>query len=298
MRRPHIMHLRASAAGLPAGRHPVGYPAGLVGHPPVKVSGSPQAAGSSDRLGSTARRDRWWVAPVSIAAGLTAFAIYSIFAAAMGRDYLYAEGGAQYLSPFYSPDLKSWGLNIPFTYAFFVMWVPLGFRLSCYYYRKAYHRAFLLSPPACAVVGARRRRYSGEARLPFVLLNAHRYFLYLALVVLGFLWYDAIRAFLFRGPNGSLTIGVGVGTLVMLANVVLLSMFTFGCNSVRHLVGGRLDCFTCSLGARSRHKLWRRVSALNLHHMGWAWLSLASVALTDLYIRLAAAGVVHDLRII
>ena len=55
----------------------------------------------------------------------------------MGYDYLYTKGGARYLSPFYSPDLKSFGLHITFTYAFFVMWVPLGFRLTCYYYRKA-----------------------------------------------------------------------------------------------------------------------------------------------------------------
>src|ERR1700733_13665795 len=64
----------------------------------------------------------------------------------MGSDYLYTGGGARSLSPFYSPDLKSWGLHIPFTYAFFVIWVPLGFRLTCYYYRKAYYRAFFLAP--------------------------------------------------------------------------------------------------------------------------------------------------------
>ena len=70
--------------------------------------------------------------------------------------------------------------------------------------------------------------------------------------MLGFLWYDAVRAFFFRGADGSLHVGVGLGSLVMLANVVLLSLFTFGCNSLRHLVGGRLDCFTCSASARER----------------------------------------------
>jgi hypothetical protein len=253
---------------------------------------------SSRRFGSTARRDRWWLAPLLIAVGLTAFGLYSVVVVAMGADYVSTGGGAHYLSPFYSPDLESWGVHLPFTYVFLVIWVPLGFRLTCYYYRKAYYRSFFLAPPACAVAGPRRRRYRGEATLPYVLLNAHRYFFYLATIVLGFLWYDAGRAFFFRESDGSLHVGVGIGTLVMLANVVLLSLFTFGCNSLRHLVGGKLDCFTCSAGARTRHRLWRHVSVLNGRHMQWAWISLAGVALTDLYIRLVSAGVFDDPRIV
>jgi hypothetical protein len=246
----------------------------------------------SARLGTTARRDAWWVAPVLTAVGLTLFGIYSIVIAAMGSDFLYTGGGAHYLTPFYSPDIRSWGLHTN-TYAFFVMWVPLGLRATCYYYRKAYYRSFFMAPPACAVAGP-RRKYSGETKLPFVLQNLHRYFLYLATIVLGFLWYDTIRAFFFRDPGGGLEVGLGLGTLVMLANVCFLTLFTFGCNSLRHLVGGCLDCFAAN---RTRHRLWRGVSRLNLRHMEWAWISLFSVGLTDLYIRLAAAGVFHDPRI-
>ena len=117
--------------------------------------------------------------------------------------------------------------------------------------------------------------------------------LFLASIVLGFLWYDAVRAFVFDG-----SFGVGVGSLVLLANAILLSLFTFGCNSVRHLVGGRLDCFTCSARARARHTLWRGVGVLNGRHMEWAWISLIWVALADLYVRLAAGGVFVDPRII
>ncbi|MEO8690111.1 MAG: succinate dehydrogenase [Solirubrobacteraceae bacterium] len=255
-------------------------------------------APSPRRFGATARRDRWWLAPLLTAAGLTAFGIYSLVVAVSGADYLYKGGGAHYLSPFYSPDLESWGLHLPFTYAFFVIWVPAGFRLTCYYYRKAYYRSYFLSPPACAVAGPRRRRYRGEAALPYILFNAHRYFLYLATIVLGFLGYDAVRAFFFRGADGSLHVGVGVGTLVLVANVVFLSLFTFGCNSVRHLVGGRLDCFTCSAAARTRHRLYRRVTFLNGRHMQWAWISLGWVVVCDLYIRLAAMGVFDDPRIL
>jgi hypothetical protein len=127
--------------------------------------------------------------------------------------------------------------------------VPLGFRLTCYYYRKAYYRSFFLAPPACVVAGLSRGRYRGETRFPFILMNVHRFFFYVATIVLGFLWYDAVRAFFFRGADGSLHVGVGVGSLIMLANVVPLSLFTFGCNSLRHLVGGKLDCFTCSTDA-------------------------------------------------
>ena len=112
-------------------------------------------------------------------------------------------------------------------------------------------------------------------------------------MVLGFLWYDAARAFFFHGR-----FGVGLGSLVLALNAVLLSLFTFGCNSVRHLVGGQLDCFTCSVRARARHRVWRRVSVLNGRHMEWAWISLIWVALADLYVRLAASGVFDDPRII
>jgi hypothetical protein len=244
------------------------------------------------RAFSTTRRDRWWLPPLASGLGLAAFSIYAFVAAVIGDNYLYTEHGAHYLSPFYSPDLAGWGLDVPFSSAFLVIWAPLGFRATCYYYRKAYYRAFFLSPAACAVRPPRDGRYRGESALPYILNNAHRYFLLLATIVLGFLWYDAIRAFFFDGE-----FGVGLGSLVLLANATLLSLFTFGCNSVRHLVGGRLDCFTCSVHARARHGLWRRVGVLNGWHMQWAWISLIWVGLADLYIRLIAGGVFTDPRI-
>jgi hypothetical protein len=243
------------------------------------------------RFGATSRRDAWWLAPLLTVLGLTAFGVYAIVVAAMGSDYLYTGGGARYLSPFYSPDLKSmFGLDLPFSFAFLVLWAPLGLRATCYYYRKAYYRSFFLAPPACAVSGPSRRRYRGEA----VVQNLHRYFFYFATIVVGFLWYDAVRGFFFRAPDGSLELGMGLGSLVLLVNVVLLSAFTFGCNSLRHLIGGRMDCLSCS---RVRTKAWRGVTLLNLKHAQWAWISLAGVGLADLYVRLASAGVFHDPRI-
>jgi len=258
------------------------------------VSTQTASATAPRRLGATSRRDRWGVAPLLTVVVLTAFGVYSLYAILVNDNYRYTGGGADYLSPFYSPNVETlFGIDIPFSAALLVAWMPLGLRLTCYYYRKAYYRSFFLAPPGCAVSGPRRKRYRGEASFPLILQNVHRYFLYLAIVVLGFLWYDAGRAFFFDG-----SFGVGLGSLVLLGNVICLTAFTFGCNSLRHLVGGRLDCFTCSATARARHKAWRGVNVLNLKHMQWAWVGLTTVALADLYVRLAASGVFHDPRII
>jgi succinate dehydrogenase/fumarate reductase cytochrome b subunit len=267
----------------------------------ASVPSLPQAPAQLPRtrgLGNTERRDRWWLAPAAVVFGLTLFAAYSLFAAIQNAHFLYTGGGAHYLSPFYSPDLESMlGFDVPFSFAFLVLWAPLGLRVTCYYYRKAYYRSYFAAPPACAVGGLKRKHYRGEARLPWILQNAHRYFLYFATIVLGFLWYDAVRAFFFRDSSGGLEAGLGLGTLVLLVNVVLLTLFTFGCNSVRHLVAGHLDCFSCSRVTRTRWGLWKRVTQLNEHHQLWAWVSLISVGLADLYVRLAAYGVFHDPRI-
>jgi hypothetical protein len=241
------------------------------------------------RLGATARTDRWWAAPVATAVGLGAFGIYSIVVAAMGTDYLYTGGGARYLSPFYSPDLKSFGLHISFTYAFFVVWVPLGFRTTCYYYRKAYYRSFWLSPPACAVAEP-HKKYSGEARFPLLIQNIHRYTWYFAVFFASVLTYDAFSAF-FYSADGTTHFFVGVGSFVLLANAVLILGYTFGCHSCRHITAGRINNFSKH---PLRFKWWGFVSKLNKHHIRWAWASLIWIAVTDGYIRLVANGTLHD----
>ncbi|MBI4507965.1 MAG: succinate dehydrogenase [Chloroflexi bacterium] len=236
--------------------------------------------------GRTGRRDAWWVEPVVTIVILGGFILYSLWAVLQGSNYV----AEPYLSPFYSPLLRpDWW---PYSPAILIMWAPLGFRLTCYYYRKAYYRAFFWDPPACAVGEARRGDYGGEARFPYVLQNLHRFTLFAAAVVLLFLWYDTIHAFFF--PNG---FGVGLGTLVLLANVVLLTGYTLSCHSFRHLIGGGTDCFTCSAAARMRYGVWRWASALNGRHAFWAWTSLVSVAVADLYVRLVASGAIRDVRL-
>jgi hypothetical protein len=240
----------------------------------------------------TLRRDRWWLEPLVTVVVLVSFVIYGTWVAFANRDYF----ADPYLSPFYSPCLAgncieptwdlfgSWWKLSP---ALLVLPFPLGFRLTCYYYRKAYYRSFWWAPPACAVPDS-RPRYSGETRFPLILQNIHRYFFYLALPFPIILSWDVIRAFSF--PDG---FGMGVGTLVLGVNVVLLWLYTLSCHSCRHLCGGGLDVLS---KAPRRAWLWRQVTVLNRRHALFAWCSLFSVALADVYVRLVATGTITDLR--
>lgn len=236
-------------------------------------------------FGATMRRDAWWAEPAAVAVGLGIFGLYSTWAALQGTHYF----ADPYLSPFYSPlILLDWW---PWSPAILILWAPLGFRATCYYYRKAYYRAYFLDPPACAVGEFHKKKYCGETTFPFILQNLHRYFLYAATVVLAFLWLDVIHAFNFDGR-----FGMGLGTLVLFANSFLLTMYTLSCHSVRHFVGGKLNCFATCSGGETRHKIWSRLSTFNAHHMFWAWISLFVVGFADLYVRLVASGVITDLR--
>jgi len=247
----------------------------------------PGTAVQRGRFGASTRRDAWWVELVPVILVLGAFSIYATWRAFENNYY---EWGP-YLSPFYSPLIKpSWW---PLSPALLILGGPLGFRATCYYYRKAYYRAFFLDPPACAVGEGRSHRYRGETAFPLVLQNLHRYFLYLALLFLIILWYDAFHAFWFNGR-----FGIGVGSVVLLVNIVLLSLYTISCHSLRHLAGGRVDCFSCVAFGGARHGAWKRLTFLNERHMLFAWLSLFSVGLADLYIRLVASGTIHDLRLL
>lgn len=240
------------------------------------------------RLGLTLRRDAWWLEILPAAVVLGAFGLYATWRALEGRFY---EWGP-YLSPFYSPLIDAHHHWWPFSPALLILGGPLGFRATCYYYRKAYYRAYFLDPPACAVSES-RRSYRGETAFPFILQNAHRYFLYLAVLFLVFLWHDAIRAFSFNGK-----FGIGLGTLVLTLNVALLTLYTFSCHSLRHLAGGKLDCFSCATFGRPRYGAWRGITALNERHMLFAWASLISVGSADLYIRLVSCGAIRDVRLL
>lgn len=240
-----------------------------------------------ERFGSTARRDAWWLTPALTAVGLTLLGGYATWAALQGVNY--EVGG--YLSPLYSPRIHApWW---PLSPALLILIPPILFRTTCYYYRKAYYRAFFLDPAACAVGEAHRGKYTGETRFPFVLQNLHRFAFYLAFLWLFFLWHDVWKALWFDGA-----FGIGLGTLVIFASTATLTLYTFSCHSFRHLVGGNLDCFSCSANTKARHSLWMRVTTLNGHHMGFAWISLLAVTFADLFVRLLAMGIFHDVRLL
>ncbi len=123
----------------------------------------------------------------------------------------------------------------------------------------------------------------------------HRYFLYLALPFIVFLSWDVWKALWFTDPaTGAVSFGIGVGTLVLAVNVVLLGGYTLGCHSLRHLVGGYMDLLA---GKRTRFTAYRCVSCLNRRHMLWAWMSLFWVGFTDVYVRLCSMGIWTDWRI-
>ena len=247
----------------------------------------------------TLRTDSWWKSPRIAAALLTIWVAYATVRVFTGHWYYVA--AYHYLTPFYSPcvnaecvpgasTLGHWIPAVPpiIPYAFVSLPFVLGFRLSCYYYRRTYYRAFWRSPAACAVREP-HARYSGETKFPLIMQNLHRYFFYMAIVISVLNTYDLSQAF--RGPDGSF--GFGLGSVIMLVNVVLLWAYTLSCHSCRHITGGRLKHFSKH---PARYWMWTKVSWLNARHMQFAWITLTSLLVTDLYIWLVAAGVFSDLR--
>jgi hypothetical protein len=254
-------------------------------------------------LGSTRRVDRWWATPAATAIGLIFFFGYLTVRAFNATHVWYDP----YISPTVAPPIFTpasavpvdhawlgafpawWPAFIPQSPAFFFPALAIAFRFTCYYYRGAYYKAWFLTPPACDVGGV-SRQYRGETAL-LVVQNLHRYTLYGALFLLACLWWEGAAAFFREGR-----FGVGLGTIIMVINAALLTGYTFGCHSWRHLVGGRLDCITCERAILSPYPLWRSSTWMNERHMAFAWVSLVWVAFTDFYIYLVSSGAIRDLN--
>lgn len=261
----------------------------------------------SSGFASTQRIDSWWLKPAWTATGLILFFGYLTIRAFKPSYVWYEPYISTTVAPTFFTPASGYAGAVPITHAWFgafpSWWPPflpqspafflpalaIAFRFTCYYYRGAYYKAFALTPPACAVSGV-RRRYRGETAL-LLFQNLHRYTLYGALLLLVFLWTESIGAFFRRGH-----FGIGVGTVIMVINATLLSAYTFGCHSWRHLIGGRMDCFSCGGSISPRYGVWKRSSWLNSHHLAFAWASLVWVALTDFYIYLVASGTIRDLH--
>jgi hypothetical protein len=220
-----------------------------------------------------------WLYPTLVVVALTAFALYA------GWVVLFFKEGrfGPYLSPFASPEIHITIAGFLIPVGIWVFWAPLAFRGTCYYYRKAIFRGYFWHPRSCAVTEPSRGTYRGETGF-FVYNNLHRFALYVIVVQTAFLWYDVVTAFWYQGG-----FHVGLGSVLMLVNVLCLSAYTFGCHAFRHLAGGARDCLSCS---RTRYQLWRGVTVLNVRHELWAWVSMFTVWGVDLYIRLGILGVI------
>ena len=199
----------------------------------------------------TLRTDKWWIQPAITFGVLLSFVIYATFRAFEGANY-YKD---HLISPFYSPCLSKacvpeatffgWTpvsaeiLNFALSPALIILIFPLGFRMTCYYYRKSYYRSFWMSPPACAVAEP-HKKYTGETRFPLIIQNSHRYFFYAGLVLNIILTYDAVISF--KNPEGEWG-HMSVGSLVLLVSSTLLWFYSASCHSCRHTIGGRLKEF-------------------------------------------------------
>ncbi len=240
----------------------------------------------------TLRTDRWWYQPNATAVLLTIWVAYATVRVFWRQYYFAAE--YDYLSPFTSPcvsascapgssSLGVWFGTFPvfLPYAIITLVFLLGFRTTCYYYRKAYYRAFARTPSACAVPEP-HKRYHGETRFPLIIQNAHRYFFYVAVLISLVNTYDVIH---------SLFHGIGLGTLIMAANVVLLWAYTLGCHACRHAIGGQLRHFSKH---PLRYKMWKGVSKLTNKHMQFTGTTLGTLMFTDWYVWMLSAKVFAD----
>jgi hypothetical protein len=258
-------------------------------------------------LGRTNRIDNWLRQPLAMGIALTAAMIYTAVRLFLYPDTIHYEvNGATVMSPIFSPNvlewelfgLKEWGETDAPSWvnaAILVLWIPFGFRGTCYYMRRVYYRTFFASPVACWVDEPEINKkigYKGEKRL-FIFNNLHRYFLYAAMIILAIKWWDVTHTLHFT-EGAAQGWGICIGTLVMGFEAFLLTMYVTSCHALRHLAGGVLDRWTSPI-AKLRGKLFGRISVLNRSHAFWFWTSLTFVFLGDLWVLAVDAGMVSDM---
>lgn len=184
-----------------------------------------------------------------------------------------------YIDPFYSPTI----MVLPF--------VGL-YRLTCYAYRKDYNRHVFKHPLVCTAYGrldGDSRKYSGETSMFMKAENLHRYFLYAAIAILPFFYYDFYISLFYAGY-----FMLRLGSIILLLNAVFITLYVLSCHSFRSLLGGRKDCYSCIAGGSGVNMFYREQSRLNSHHEAIAWLSLIFIIFVDLYLRGLAAGLPLD----
>ncbi len=264
-------------------------PTGVSTPAPKPGAANPNGVDAPGRAGiaaRTLRTDNWRTSPNYTALILYFFILYTIVRLFMNTGYYVKAFG--YLTPVYSPcisgscvdgasDFGHWLPKLPTGVPLAILIIPIlaGFRTTCYYYRKAGYRSLWMSPRACGVPEP-HGRYSGETRFPLIAMNFHRYFFWLAGILLLVNTFDAVKAF--HGESG---FRIGLGTVIMCVNVVMLWLYSLSCHACRHAVGGRINNFSKH---PLRYKMWTGVSRLNPYHGNFAMASLVTVIFTDAYI--------------
>ncbi len=238
----------------------------------------------------TTRSDKWWLNPLLKFIALGGFIVYSFWAIMLDANVQhYKIEHTHYISPYFAPEVSvSWwpaGLSP----ALLLIWAPVAFRGTCYYARQVYYRAFLADPPACAVgeLSKFKEKYHGETKGIFFINNFHRYFMYIALILAIIHLFDFFRSFQFDG-----TFGIGIGTIIFGFDAVFLLLYVLSCHSWKHLVGGGVDCYSCSKAGLLRFKSWSFTKKINEYHHVFFWLSLFTIILADLYVRLIGYGII------
>lgn len=272
-------------------------------------------ATTATRNQGTDRKDGWFSEPLLVGIALALIITYATVRAFQNDPSLLA--GTNYISPLYTPYLPHWaemfGIHLPFlekvsidgnlgwilSPALFIMWVPAGFRATCYFYRRVYYRSYFTAPMACAVdvkpksplialLGS-GKKYLGEKAFPMVLMNLHRYFFYLAALFIVLHSVDVVCSYFTPGFQG---FRLGVGSLVITLDVILLSLYVFSCHSWRHILGGKIDCFSSCPMNEARGHAFQRQSLLNANHGLFGWISLGWVILADMYITALSHGII------
>ena len=184
------------------------------------------------RFGETARRDAWWIQPLVVFLGLSTFLVYSTWAAFQGDHYTYGP----YLSPFYSPEIfgdspHSWFGRKPGDVArvaavFAGAADPADSRLLPVDLLLLPRRVLQGVLGRSAVVHGRRAALELLGREFVSAHPAERPSLHAVPVARGAAascTSDVWKALWFTDPaTGTVSFGIGVGTLVLATNCVLL----------------------------------------------------------------------------
>ena len=248
-------------------------------------------------FGQTNRIDKWWLNPLWMAIALT-FALVYTFLRLFFFDGQIHYDNHRVTSPIFSPDvIHLFSLNVPLwvNSAMLILWIPFGFRGTCYYMRRVYYRTFFASPPACMVSEpkiAKSLGYKGEKGL-FIFNNIHRYMLYLAMIILVMKYIDVFHTLKFHLSDGEIKYGISLGTLVLALESFLLTMYVTSCHAFRHLMGGFSKRWGKGFSGIFGN-LFRKVSSINIHHGFWFWTSLGMVFLGDLFVWGVSKGIISD----